>query len=147
MPRVICTRPNASDLINGVRFEPHENGVISEQISEEEAQKFLRIPGYQLADVQSAQVAQQPTQASVVEGRVDQVVPTQRPAKPDADGDGDVDDDDLEILRERARSLGIKVNPRWKHERLTAEIEKVEEAKKDADAAANADGDGDEKPE
>lgn len=49
MPKVICTRPNASTLISGVKFEPHDIGVISEEISQEKAAEFLSISGYVLA--------------------------------------------------------------------------------------------------
>ncbi|HEX7642009.1 MAG TPA: hypothetical protein VF472_07320 [Burkholderiaceae bacterium] len=46
MPRVICTLPNASASINGVAFEPHELGVLSEEIEQDRADAFLRIDGY-----------------------------------------------------------------------------------------------------
>lgn len=48
MPKVICTRPNASTEINGVKFTVLEDGsgVISEEISAEAAELFLSIPGY-----------------------------------------------------------------------------------------------------
>ncbi|ATI15637.1 hypothetical protein [Bordetella phage vB_BbrM_PHB04] len=48
MPKVICTLPNASELISGVKFEPHERGVISEDISDDLAETFLAIRGYEL---------------------------------------------------------------------------------------------------
>lgn len=52
MPRVICTRPNASLNISGVAFEPTEDGmaVISEEISDEQAENFLSIQGYAVAE-------------------------------------------------------------------------------------------------
>ena len=52
MPKVICTRPNASLCINGVKFTPTEDGtgVISEEISDEAAEHFLLVPGYDLAE-------------------------------------------------------------------------------------------------
>lgn len=52
MPKVICTRPNASLNINGVKFAPTEDGtgVISEEISEEASELFLLVPGYHQAD-------------------------------------------------------------------------------------------------
>lgn len=46
MARVICTHRHASGAINGVRFDPHDLGRISEEISEEQAKGFLSIPGY-----------------------------------------------------------------------------------------------------
>jgi hypothetical protein len=45
--KVICTRPNASTLISGVRFEAcPSGGMISEEIDEETAAHFLSISGY-----------------------------------------------------------------------------------------------------
>lgn len=47
--RVICILPNASDEISGVKFEPVEGGMLSEDISEDVANLFLEIPhGYKL---------------------------------------------------------------------------------------------------
>lgn len=57
MPRVVCTLRNASHLINGVRFASlgDDGGMLSEELSEQDAAGFLAIPGYQpyvpLADV------------------------------------------------------------------------------------------------
>lgn len=106
MPKVICTRPNASNVIDGVDFEPHELGVISVEIDDEKAQSFLRIPGYQLDG-------------------------DQKPANGGAD-----EDDDLSELQEKAKALSVNVNPRWKRDRLTAEITKAEEAAAEAAKAA-----------
>ena len=46
MPKVICTLPNASTSINGVAFDPHELGMVSEEIERDRADAFLRIDGY-----------------------------------------------------------------------------------------------------
>lgn len=46
MPKVICTLPNASSLINGVVFSPHKLGVISDDIDQDTADDFLEIDGY-----------------------------------------------------------------------------------------------------
>lgn len=46
--RVLCTLPNAGDLISGVRFEPCPDGKISELISPEVGAAFLRVGGYQV---------------------------------------------------------------------------------------------------
>lgn len=47
MPRVICDLPNASHEISGVKFHPlEEGGVISDEISQEQAELFASIPGY-----------------------------------------------------------------------------------------------------
>lgn len=48
MPRVLCTLPNASDLINGVRFIPDRGQAISEEVPLEVAERFARISGYRL---------------------------------------------------------------------------------------------------
>lgn len=47
MPRVICTLPNASDNINGFKFESCDAGVLSEDLPDEAAELFLSIPGYE----------------------------------------------------------------------------------------------------
>lgn len=58
MPRVICDLPNASDLINGVKFELLEDGRrISEEIDEDTAENFASIPGYAFADEEPEQPA------------------------------------------------------------------------------------------
>jgi hypothetical protein len=44
--RVLCRLENASTLINGVEFFPHELGVISGEIEEDVAAAFLKIEGY-----------------------------------------------------------------------------------------------------
>ena len=47
MARVLCTLPNASTMINGVRFASTPNGMLSETIDEGVAANFLEIPGYE----------------------------------------------------------------------------------------------------
>lgn len=54
MPKVICTLPNAASVINGVKFEPHDLGLISEDISKDQAEYFLSIQGYESADAKPA---------------------------------------------------------------------------------------------
>lgn len=46
MPKVLCTLPNASDEINGVKFSAIEGGALSEDLTAEQADVFLSIPGY-----------------------------------------------------------------------------------------------------
>lgn len=48
MPKVICTLPNASDLISGVAFTKHPRGMISEDIPDEHAKHFASIAGYEI---------------------------------------------------------------------------------------------------
>lgn len=46
--QVLCTRPNASDNINGVPFHETDAGMLSDPISQELADMFIGIPGYEL---------------------------------------------------------------------------------------------------
>jgi hypothetical protein len=50
MAKVICTLPNASELINGVRFVSHKLGMISEELEADVASAFAGIRGYVIAD-------------------------------------------------------------------------------------------------
>ncbi len=50
MPKVICKLENAADEINGVKFSPLEDGgMLSEEVSDEAAELFASIPGYEIA--------------------------------------------------------------------------------------------------
>jgi len=46
MPQVLNRSKNASTLINGVNFSKVKNGMLSEEISQEQADYFLLIPSY-----------------------------------------------------------------------------------------------------
>lgn len=50
--KVLCTLPNAADQIAGlnglVAFEPHDMGRVSEDVSQEEADFFCAVPGYEV---------------------------------------------------------------------------------------------------
>lgn len=51
MPRVICNLENASNEISGVKFHPlDDGGLVSDEISDELAELFLGIPGYEPFD-------------------------------------------------------------------------------------------------
>lgn len=51
MPRVICDLPNASDEISGIKFHPlDDGGMISDEISQEQAARFASITGYAIDD-------------------------------------------------------------------------------------------------
>lgn len=52
MARVICTLPNASELINGIAFSllDDNTGMISAEIEQDLAERFASIPGYFLAE-------------------------------------------------------------------------------------------------
>lgn len=69
--KIICTLPNASDLINGVKFAPHEDGtVISEDVSSEVAANFLEIPGYTAHDpAEAARLAMEAADRAVEAAR------------------------------------------------------------------------------
>ena len=64
MARVICSLPNASDFINGVRFVSHKAGVISEEINDETAAAFAQIKGYVVADKKGRLVDTPPADAA-----------------------------------------------------------------------------------
>jgi hypothetical protein len=98
MVQIVCTRPNASEEISGVKFTQHEQGMLSEDISDEQAAVFLSIPGYHVLG-----------------------------AEPHGDG-RETEDDDIEALKARAAELGIEVKAAWKAPRLKAEIKRAEEA-------------------
>lgn len=46
--KVLCTLPNASELINGIRFAPTEDGMLSEDVPEDVAERLGTIDGYQI---------------------------------------------------------------------------------------------------
>lgn len=55
MPKVICTLPHASELINGVKFElVPDTGMVSEEIDLATAERFASIQGYYLVDSDAA---------------------------------------------------------------------------------------------
>lgn len=48
--QVLCTRPNAGSNINGIDFHAVDGGMLSVAISQEQAEEFLAIPGYQIVN-------------------------------------------------------------------------------------------------
>lgn len=122
MPKVICSLPNASESISGVRFSPQENGVISDDVSEDVAAMFLAIPGYTLAPGESA--------------------PPQEVSAPAAAASSEQAKDDIVALRAKAEALGIRVDNRWKESRLHTEIKAAEDELAAAGKAADV-GDDD----
>jgi hypothetical protein len=54
--KVICRLPNASTMIYGIEFKPHQHGgVISTQVlSDKEAEQFAFVPGYLVVDPDGA---------------------------------------------------------------------------------------------
>lgn len=63
MAKVICKLPNASELINGVKFATHKLGMLSEDISDEAAEAFTQIKGYTLYTPTKAEAAAAAQQA------------------------------------------------------------------------------------
>lgn len=70
MPKVICKLPNASEKISGVKFAQHpdgaEFGMVSEEISQEQADVFGSIPGYELVGAPDKDLADLRAQAEAV---------------------------------------------------------------------------------
>jgi hypothetical protein len=52
--KILCTRPNASDNINGYPFELHPGGgmISVDNLPEEAVRQFLRVPGYEAVDTE-----------------------------------------------------------------------------------------------
>lgn len=106
MPKVICTRPNAAEIISGVNFTKHEDGMLSEEISDEQAAAFCEIPGYAVVDDEGTAAAKAAEKAAAAEREAEE----------------------LKALTARAVELKIDVKANWKAARLTAEIKRAEEA-------------------
>lgn len=110
MPKLLCTLPNASEEISGVKFVPHAAGMLSEDVSDEQAAKFASIPGYEIVGA--------------------------TPAK-DPSADDEAKAAERAALVERAEAVGLKVKGNWSIERLRTEVETAEKAKA-ADGAEQA---------
>lgn len=140
MARVLCTRPNASDEISGVQFEQHEDGMLSVDISDDQAAAFTEIPGYTLfgtpakpakpavavkapdpvVEQKPVEIEQPATQAVVAPPAGDPAPPTAAELEAAAE---------LAAAVEEAKGLGIEVKGNWKIARLKAEIERAKAAK------------------
>lgn len=158
MPQVICTLENASNEINGVKFELTEGGMLSEEIADETAQYFCQIPGYSLkddgaaardaADAEAAAHAKAQAEADAkakadADAKAAADAASDQAARDAADKAGKDAADaaaiasevaakeavDLSVLVLRAGELGIEVKSTWKAARLTAEIKRAEESK------------------
>lgn len=121
MAKVICTLENASDEISGVKFKKHPDGagMVSEDISDEQAARFASIPGYELVGAKKADSATEKAAAEAAAA-------------------------ELEALTKRAEELGIKVKGNWKADRIRAEIAEAERiaAEKGAQGKEKTGGDG-----
>lgn len=88
MSKIICTLEHASNLINGIKFEPAEGieGLVSDEVSESVAALFLSIPGYVLygADGEEGgdnKTAEQTAPPAPVEPAAPAETPAQRKAR------------------------------------------------------------------
>ena len=72
MKRVICDLPNASDCINGVKFTEDRGQMISEELSDEVAEGFAKIPGYKVHEIKP----KDGNQVDVGKGSADEVKPS-----------------------------------------------------------------------
>lgn len=133
MPKVICTLPNASDEISGVKFSKHpdrEGAMVSENISEDQAAHFLSIAGYEPVG------EKKPTATAKSDAEREAEAERERQAAEAAA--------ELEALRAKAKELGVECKGNWKADRLRAEIEKAEKVEKDkAGATESQTGSGD----
>lgn len=84
MSKIICTLENASNLINGIKFQPAEGveGLLSEDVSESVAALFLSIPGYVLhgADGEEGSDTKTTTQTETP-ASAEPVAPAETPAQ------------------------------------------------------------------
>lgn len=108
MPKVLCTLPNASEDIGGVKFVSHAKGMLSEEVSDAVAKRLATIPGYEI-------IGATPPQAPVI----DESKAAERAA-----------------LAAKAEALGLKVKGNWSLERLASEVADAEKAAKPAEVAA-----------
>lgn len=112
MPKILCTLPNASDEISGVKFVTHANGMLSEDVSDDVAEVFLSIPGYELA------------------GSAKPAAPVEDASAKAAAAEAEAKAAERAALVNKAEGLGLKVKGNWSIERLASEIQSVESAAK-----------------
>lgn len=98
MPKVLCTLPNASEEISGVKFSAHAKGMVSEDVSDETAAYFAAIGGYEIIGAKSSETET---------------------------NDGD---DEKAALLARAEAIQFKTKASWSVERLRTEVENAESA-------------------
>ena len=126
MPKVLCTLPNASDEISGVKFVTHAKGMLSEEVSDDVAAGFAAIPGYELigsaptgptAEEKAAEAEAEAAAKKATEEAEAVAAAAKEAAKAD--------------LLARAAKVELKVKANWSLERLTAEVEAAEKAAAD----------------
>lgn len=104
MAQVLCTRENASTLINDVKFTQTDTGMLSEDISDEVAANFLEIPGYELVGEKSL---------------TDEKLPVTKKM--------DAEQEKLHAeLTARAAAVGLEVNTRWNMKTFAAKVTDAE---------------------
>lgn len=83
MPKVLCTLPNASRLINGVAFVLHPRGVLSvDDLPDDVAASFGAIPGYEvLTDMEMAAEAEIEAAEPKRRGRPPKAAPPSDPSE------------------------------------------------------------------
>lgn len=99
--RVICNLPNASDNISGVAFTKHGGQMVSEEISDEQAARFLGVSGFieyverktQESGVPSAEAHAQEEPA----GQTDPVITAPDSSSQDPDGSEDDEGGEEEV--------------------------------------------------
>lgn len=84
MSKVICTLPNASLEISGVKFTPTADGtgIISEELAPAAAELFLSIPGYAIEPVPEPELPPAPKPSPMAPAPAAVVVPEPAPEKP-----------------------------------------------------------------
>lgn len=143
MTKVLCTLPNASELISGVAFVKHANGMLSEDISDEAAAAFLEIPGYELvgslspADPSALAAANAAT--AEAQARADAEHAAAEKAASDAAAAQALADQKIDLLN-RASEIGFKVKANWGVDRLRAEVEAAEKAASGSTGAPSGEG-------
>lgn len=101
MAKILCTLPNASEEISGVKFVAHEKGMLSEEVAADVAERFASIPGYEV---------------------VGATAPKAPPVQDDAKAA------ERAALSARAEAVGLKVKGTWSNDRLATEVEQAEKA-------------------
>ena len=75
MPQVLCKIPGAAASIGGlqglVKFEPADGGMLSAEISQEEADHFASIPGFELVGAAGVELTELQARAEKAGLKVD----------------------------------------------------------------------------
>lgn len=137
MPKVICTLPNASDEMNGVKFSKHpdrDDAVVSEEISQAQAEYFASVSGFELVgakkEPQAPVVTQTQTATPDAEAEAAAAEEERKKAEAEAEAKRQADSAAAEFEELRAKLVGLGATPKssWKVDRLRVEVEKAERA-------------------